>query len=237
MPNAPQIVVSSVTGQGIDTASGLAQVQREVVQRSREGGFRLGLIARSAWRARVSWSPARRCRAGGGRRYVDARPSGKPVRVRGLHAQNQVAEVALAGQRVALNISAERLALEQIHRGHWLCAEWLHARPSESISTCVCCPANRAFEHFQPVHVHLGTQDVTGRVALLEGTSLVPGARMFAQLLLNAPVQAVKGDPLILRDQSAQRTLGGGRVLDPFAPDRQRRSPERLAQLRAGHAQ
>ncbi|PPA05710.1 selenocysteine-specific translation factor, partial [Pseudomonas sp. MWU12-2312b] len=49
----------------------------------------------------------------------------------------------------------------------------------------------------------------------------------------NAPVQAVKGDPLILRDQSAQRTLGGGRVLDPFAPDRQRRSPERLAQLHA----
>ncbi|POZ99187.1 selenocysteine-specific translation factor, partial [Pseudomonas sp. MWU12-2312b] len=33
--------------------------------------------------------------------------------------------------------------------------------------------------------------------------------------------------------QSAQRTLGGGRVLDPFAPTRQRRSPERLAQLQA----
>lgn len=91
----------------------------------------------------------------------------------------------------------------------------------------------RAFEHFQPVHVHLGTQDVTGRVALLEGSSLAPGERMFAQLLLNASVQAVNGDPLILRDQSAQRTLGGGRVLDPFAPSRQRRIPERLAQLQA----
>jgi selenocysteine-specific elongation factor len=90
---------------------------------------------------------------------------------------------------------------------------------------------SRAFEHFQPVHVHLGTQDVTGRVALLEGASLAPGGRMFAQLLLNTPVHAVKGDRLILRDQSAQRTLGGGRVLDPFAPTRQRRSPERLAQL------
>jgi selenocysteine-specific elongation factor len=56
---------------------------------------------------------------------------------------------------------------------------------------------------------------------------------MFAQLLVNAPVQAVLGDRLILRDQSAQRTLGGGRVLDPFAPSRHRRSPERLAQLTA----
>jgi selenocysteine-specific elongation factor len=56
---------------------------------------------------------------------------------------------------------------------------------------------------------------------------------MFAQLLINAPVHAVKGDRLILRDHSAQRTLGGGQVLDPFAPARQRRSPERLAQLEA----
>jgi selenocysteine-specific elongation factor len=154
--------------------------------------------------------------------------------VRGLHAQSQAAEVAMAGQRVALNLSAERLALEQIHRGHWLLAEWLYA-PTQRVDIDLQLLASepKAFEHFQPVHVHVGTQDVTGRVALLEGTRLLPGERMFAQLLLNAPVQAVKGDPLILRDQSAQRTLGGARVLDPFAPTRQRRSPERLAQLHA----
>jgi selenocysteine-specific elongation factor len=74
---------------------------------------------------------------------------------------------------------------------------------------------------------------VIARVALLEGSRLSAGERMFAQLLINAPVHAVKGDRLILRDSSAQRTLGGGRVLDPFAPARQRRSPERLAQLQA----
>ncbi|WP_205895286.1 SelB domain-containing protein, partial [Metapseudomonas otitidis] len=49
----------------------------------------------------------------------------------------------------------------------------------------------------------------------------------------NAPAHAVHGDRLVLRDQSAQRTLGGGRVLDPFAPARNRRSTERLAQLQA----
>jgi len=41
----------------------------------------------------------------------------------------------------------------------------------------------------------------------------------------------VQGDRLVLRDQRAQRTLGGGRVLDPFAPSRQRRSELRLRQL------
>jgi selenocysteine-specific elongation factor len=113
-------------------------------------------------------------------------------------------------------------------------AEWLHAPTQRlDIEMTVLASEARSFEHFQPVHVHLGTRDITGRVALLEGASLAPGEQMFAQLLVNAPVLAVKGDRLILRDQSAQRTLGGGQVLDPFAPARHRRSPERLAQLQA----
>ena len=37
----------------------------------------------------------------------------------------------------------------------------------------------------------------------------------------------------MLRDASAQRTIGGGRVLDPRAPQRRRRTPERLARLAA----
>ncbi|MBN7823318.1 selenocysteine-specific translation elongation factor, partial [Bowmanella sp. Y57] len=35
-------------------------------------------------------------------------PSGRRVRVRGLHAQNRRAERAVAGQRVALNLAGER---------------------------------------------------------------------------------------------------------------------------------
>src|SRR5471030_2314303 len=33
---------------------------------------------------------------------------------------------------------------------------------------------NRRFEHFSSVHIHLGTQDVLGRVALLDTTQLAP---------------------------------------------------------------
>jgi selenocysteine-specific elongation factor len=123
--------------------------------------------------------------------------------------------------------------LAQIHRGQWLLSDWLHAPTQRVDIEFQLLPGERTFEHFHPVHVHLGTQDVIARVALLEGSRLSAGERMFAQLLINAPVHAVKGDRLILRDSSAQRTLGGGRVLDPFAPARQRRSPERLAQLQA----
>ncbi len=161
-------------------------------------------------------------------------PSGKTVRVRGLHARNQPVEEAHAGQRVALNLTGERLSLDQIHRGDWLLAPALLGPTTRVDIDLRLLPSEpHDFAHWTPVHIHLGAQDVTGRVALLEGNSLLPGRRMFAQLLLNASVHAVHGDRLVLRDQSAQRTLGGGRVLDPFAPARNRRTLERLAQLQA----
>lgn len=234
--DAPLMALSSVTGEGIETLrKALLDAQREVAQRSSEGGFRLAIdrAFSVAGAGIVVTGTALSGQVAVGDTLLLG-PQGKPVRIRGLHAQNQAADRAHAGQRVALNLSAERLALEHIHRGHWLLGEGLYAPTQRvDIDMRLLAGESRAFEHFQPVHVHLGTQDVTARVALLEGANLAPGGRMFAQLLLNSPVHAVKGDPLILRDQSAQRTLGGGRVLDPFAPTRQRRSPERLAQLQA----
>ncbi|MBV7569480.1 selenocysteine-specific translation elongation factor [Pseudomonas sp. PDM27] len=232
--DAPLIALSSVSGEGVESLrKALLDAQREVSQRNTEGGFRLAIdrAFSVAGAGIVVTGTALSGQVAVGDTLLWG-PQGKPVRIRGLHAQNQAAEQACAGQRVALNLSAERLTLEHIHRGHWLLAGGLYAPTQRlDIDMQLLAGESRAFEHFQPVHVHLGTQDVTGRVALLEGASLAPGGRMFAQLLLNAPVHAVKGDRLILRDQSAQRTLGGGRVLDPFAPTRQRRSPERLAQL------
>ena len=232
--NSALFEVSSQTGEGIDELrQALLLAQGQVLERSDLGGFRLDIdrafsvsgagivVTGTALAGQVTVGDT-----------LLLGQSGKPVRVRGLHAQNQTAAQAWVGQRVALNLSAEKLALEQIHRGDWLLAQWLFAPTRRiDIDLRLLPGETRAFEHFSLVHVHLGTQDVTARVALLEDTRLAPGKRMFAQLLLNAPVHAVHGDPLVLRDQSAQRTLGGGRVLDPFAPSRQRRSPERLAQL------
>lgn len=232
---APIMTVSSLSGQGIEALRELlVQTQSEVHERSREGGFLLAIDrAFSVAGAGIVVTGTALSGAVTVGDRLTLGPSGKTVRVRGLHAQSQAAEQAFAGQRVALNLSGERLELAQIHRGQWLLSEWLHAPTQRVDIDFHLLPGERTFEHFHPVHVHLGTQDVIARVALLEGPRLSPGERMFAQLLINVPVQALTGDRLILRNQSAQRTLGGGQVLDPFAPARQRRSPERLAQLQA----
>jgi selenocysteine-specific elongation factor len=232
---APMIAVSSVTAEGIEALrQALLQAQDDVQARRVDGGFRLAIdraFSVAGAGIVVTGTALSGAVAVGDRLALG--PTGKSVRVRGLHAQNQAAERAFAGQRVALNLGGERLELGQIHRGHWLLAEWLHAPTQRLDIQFQLLPGERTFEHFQPVHLHLGTQDVIARVALLEGPRLRPGEQMFAQLLTNVPVHAAHGDRLILRDASAQRTLGGGRVLDPFAPARQRRSPERLAQLLA----
>ncbi|AGI26171.1 selenocysteine-specific elongation factor [Pseudomonas sp. ATCC 13867] len=236
LAGSPVHAVSSLRGEGIEALrEALTDAARDIRERTATGGFRLALdraFSVSGAGVVVTGTAFAGTVTVGDELLLGS--AGRRVRVRGLHAQNREAQQAHAGQRVALNIAGERLSLEQIHRGDWLIAPDLHAPTTRiDIELHVLPSETRAVAHWTPVHVHLGAQDVTGRVALLEDERLQPGERTFAQLVLNAPCHAVHGDRLVLRDQSAQRTLGGGRVLDPFAPARNRRSAERLEQLRA----
>jgi selenocysteine-specific elongation factor len=68
---------------------------------------------------------------------------------------------------------------------------------------------------------------------LLDGDTLNAGASARVQLVFDQPVCALPGDRFIVRNAQATRTVGGGRVLDPFAPARKRRTPQRRAWLDA----
>ena len=165
-------------------------------------------------------------------------PSGLEARVRSLHAQNRAADVGRAGERCALNLSGPRLSKDAVWRGDWVLAPELHA-PTDRIDVRLKLLASEGqpLKHWAPVHIHLGAAHVMGRVALLEGNALAPGTSALAQLVLEEKVGALAGDRIILRDPSATRTLAGAAVIDPFGPPRNRRTPQRLAELGAlgGH--
>jgi selenocysteine-specific elongation factor len=94
-------------------------------------------------------------------------------------------------------------------------------------------PSSGTLANQAPLHVHLGTAHRVARVALLEADELIAGAHANAQLIFDSPVCAAAGDVFIARDAQARNTVGGGVVIDPAAPSRRRRSPERLAYLAA----
>ncbi|WP_322103064.1 selenocysteine-specific translation elongation factor [Paraburkholderia sp. J41] len=159
-------------------------------------------------------------------------PAGLPVRVRGLHAQNRAAQSGRAGQRCALNLSG--IDKDQIARGDWI----VDARLAQPVTRLdvelqLLADADLTLQHWSPLHVHLGTTHRVAHVALLEGDTLSSGANARAQLVFDAPLHALPGDRFIVRNAQAARTVGGGRVLDPFGPSRRRRTPERRAWLDA----
>ena len=161
-------------------------------------------------------------------------PAGIPVRVRGIHAQNRQSEIGLTGQRCALNLAGTDFDKQDVRRGDWVVAEPAHG-PTQRLDVRLhlLAGADKPLRHWSPVHFHLGAVDVMARVALLEHDVLEPGANGLAQIVLDRTIGALRGDRFIIRDQSASRTIGGGRVLDPFPPERKRRTPERLAVLAA----
>jgi selenocysteine-specific elongation factor len=91
----------------------------------------------------------------------------------------------------------------------------------------------RPLAHWTPVRLHHAATDIGARVALLGDGPIPPGTDGRVQLVLEQPIAAAVGDRFVLRDTSAQRTIGGGEFLDLRAPARRRRTPERRALLDA----
>lgn len=143
----------------------------------------------------------------------------KPMRVRGLHAQNSKTESAFAGQRIALNISGDAEKLD-IKRGDWLLAE----QPLQPVERVIVQLQSHApLQQWQPLHIHHAANHVTGRISLLEDD--------LAELVLDMPLWLADNDRLVLRDISARVTLAGARAILLHAPRRGKRQPAFLAWL------
>ncbi len=159
-------------------------------------------------------------------------PEGLDVKVRSIHAQNRPADAGIAGQRLALNLTG--VEPQQIRRGDWIAdPRGLEATTRIDARLTLLEGAGAPLGPWAPVHVHFGATHRTAHVVPLDGGSLAPGRDGRVQLVFDARVSGAPGDRFIVRDAQAVHTIGGGVLLDPRAPARRRRSPERQAYLDA----
>jgi selenocysteine-specific elongation factor len=235
----PIFPVSSITGDGIEALNEHLLSQAALHARRRaDGHFRMA-VDRCFTLAGVGTVVTGtvhtgEIRNGSAVALVPGRHGALEARVRSIHAQDRPAECGAAGQRCALALAG--LEKAQIERGMWVQVPEL-SNVTERIDATLRLSSReaKALATGTSVHFHHGTSDAMGRVAVLNGTRVEPGADALVAITLDRPLAACRGDRYVIRDASARRTLGGGRILDVTpqgAPARRgRRAPARLRLL------
>ena len=236
LQDARMVSVSSVTGEGLPELLGaLDTVLDGVEERDDNGHPRLPIdraFTISGFGTVVTGTLV------GGRLSVgdevELAPGGQRGRVRGIQTHKQSVKSGMPGSRVAANLSG--IGHESIARGQILTDRgWLKESEALDVKLRVVQDSPVAVKHRASVTLHLGTSETLARVRLLDEQELGPGESGWAQLHLQYPIAAVKGDLFVIR--SHQGTLGGGEVIETLARRHKRFSEqvvERLSVLAEG---
>ena len=241
LENAPVVEVSTRTGEGMEALkTTLANLARSAPSRSTAGRFRLPVdrvFSMKGFGTVVTGTIA--SGSVGQDDEVEILPRGLGVRVRGLQVHGDKEARASAGQRAALNLQGIEVA--DVARGDALVErDWFRPTLMLDCDLEVLSSSPIPVKDLTRVHLHLGTAQVLARARVLGGVkSIAPGERGLAQLRLEAPIVAARGDRFILRRYSPLETIAGGVVLDAY-PEKHsiasRKVVERLEALQGSSA-
>jgi selenocysteine-specific elongation factor len=161
---------------------------------------------------------------------VEALPSGRRARVRGLQVHGEPTERAAAGTRTAVNLAG--IETFDLARGEVL-VEPASLRASSMLDVELSLlPDTKPLKDGARVRVHVASAEALARVRLLETGPLEPGRSALAQLRLEAKVAAGRHDRLVIRSYSPAATIGGAIVVDPLPPKRRVRDRTAVERLR-----
>lgn len=239
LPAAPVFPVSNLSGAGIAELQAELDARATASQaRAVRGHFRLSvdrafvikgiglIVTGTAISGRVAVGDSLRL-------YTAKSPNqGVTVRVRGIHAQDQVAATGEAGQRCALNLVGD-VDCAGIERGDMLTDA--RCLPGVRFDACLRLLDDLPFplKHQRPVKLYLGARRLSARVFFLDAeVPLTASGQQLVQFILKEPLQVCWGDRFLIQDDSESVILGGGTVLNPHAPQSHKRQPLRLARLR-----
>ena len=236
LAGAEMVAVSSTTGDGVDALREML-FAAAISFDGRPSGGRFRLAVDRCFTlpgvGTVVTGTVRLGRVAIGDRVVTS-PPGREARIRSIHAQDRPVEIGRAGDRCALNLAGEGISREAVGRGDFVLDPVLHA-PTDRIDAMLrLLPSEKKpARQWTPVRLHHAASEVGARIVPLGDEPIRPGEEAPVQLVLEKPIAATVGDRFVLRDTSARRTMGGGFFLDLRAPQRRRRTPERLSQLQA----
>ncbi len=159
---------------------------------------------------------------------VEHLPSGKMLKVRGIQIQGKEADSAETGSRAALNLTGADTG--EIERGDVLAQPGLLNPALIYDCSIELLKSAEPLKHRERLRFHLGTAEIIGRILLLEDNYLPPGDSMLAQMELENPAMALRGDRFIFRTYSPQKTIGGGSIL-LIAEEKHKRRREPLLEM------
>ncbi len=159
------------------------------------------------------------------------RPRGLETRIKALEVHGEKVERAGAGQRTA--VCLHNISRAQVERGDWLIAEeGLQPVDKIDVRLRIVPDAAKPVAHRARIRFYLGASEILGRLVILDAEEVAPGKEAFAQIQLESPAVAERGDRFVLRSYSPMRTIGGGQVLDVSGAKRRRFRREDLDALR-----
>ena len=224
LENAPVVETSAATGQGIeDLRETLHALVRQTREKSARVPFRLPIdrvFSVDGFGTVVTGTLIEGAMHVGGE--AELLPSGTRSRVRNLQVHGENTAIAVAGQRVAVNLAG--IKKTDVIRGDTL-AEPDSVRVSRLLDVRLSClrDSERTVENGSRVHFCHGTAARLAKVVLLDRDALAPGESAYAQLRFTEDVAAKCGDRFVIRFYSPLETIGGGIILDD-APARHKRN-------------
>lgn len=215
LSQCPIIPVSSKNGENLaELRKAIAVIADRVSPRIFEGTFRLPIdrvftikgfgtvVTGTAISGKVSLD-----------QMVTLYPKGLTARIRGIQVHGKQVQEAIAGQRTAINLQG--VSRDEVERGDVISVSGgLYPTYILNVSLQLLADAPRPLKDRTRVRFHHGTNEIIGRVHLLDREELLPGEEAYVQFHLEKLLAALPKDRYVIRSYSPIQTIGGGEILE-----------------------
>ena len=232
LEESPIIPLSAVTGAGLpEFISTLEEIVSVTDERADSGFFRLPadrVFTMKGFGTVITGTlMSGKAKVGD---TIQIMPGQIKAKIRGIQIHNEMEEVAVAGQRTAMNLQG--INKDTIQRGNILTPpDTFEPTVRMDISLKYLPGTGKKLKNRTLVRFHTGTSEIISRIILLDKNEIEPGEEVYAQVILESPTVATAGDRFVIRSYSPVSTIGGGEILDPIAEKYKRHFEQRLTEL------